>query len=150
CSWRGCSSLCAVQWSIGVRDDPIVCASGRSAIPKAPSVKRHPHLWMVVAFCLTGCVRALPPTMQSMSAIVIFPANNRTGDPLLIAGGSFFEKYVVPTERYTVADALAAEARSVLVQHGFGVLAPQAVDVASNGQIPASAADAATLAARSH
>ena len=107
-------------------------------------------LWMALALCLAGCVRTPPAALQPVRSIAVFPANNRTGDDLLIAGGSFFEKYVLPTERYTVADVLAAEARAELAQHGFEVLAPQLVDAALNGHIPASAEDAAVLADRNH
>ena len=113
-------------------------------------MKRRAILSMLLAGCLTSCVRTPPPALQPVRSIAVFPANNRTGDPLLIAGASFLEKYVLPTERYTVADALAAEARAELSQHGFEVMAPQVVEAVTNSQIPESAEDAAALAARHH
>jgi hypothetical protein len=105
---------------------------------------------MLLAVCVMGCVRTPPPLLLPVRSIAVFPPNNRTGDPLLIAGGSLLEKYILPTERYTVADALAANARSRLAEHGFEVVAQQVVDGATNGQTPASAQEAATLASRSH
>ncbi len=107
-------------------------------------------LSLLTAVCLAGCVRTPPPAPQPVRTIAVLPVNNRTGDPLVIAGASFLEHYVMRTARYTVADALAAEARAALVQRGFEVVAPQVVDAAVNGQVPASAADAAALAARNH
>jgi hypothetical protein len=104
---------------------------------------------ILLAVCLAGCVRMPPPARLPVRSIAVFPPNNRTGDPLLIAGASFLEKYVLPTEHYTVADALAANARLRLEDNGFAVVAPQTVAAAANGQTPASAADAAALARRS-
>jgi hypothetical protein len=113
-------------------------------------MNRHALWSMLLAFCLAGCARTPPPALQPVCTIAVLPANNRTGDPLLIAGASFLEKYVLPTGRYTVADAIAAEARAELAQRGFEVVAAQVVDAATNGQIPGSAEAAAGLAARNH
>jgi hypothetical protein len=103
---------------------------------------------LLLILCLAACVRTPPPALQPVRSIAVFPASNRTGDPLLIAGASFLEKYVLPTERYTVADALAANARRQLAARGFEVVAPQLVDAATSGKTPASARDAAALAVR--
>jgi len=101
------------------------------------------RFWLLLGLGLAGCIR--PPTAVLMPgrSVAVLPPNNRTGDPLLIAGASFLEKYVLPTERYTVPDALAAEARAQLVQRGFDVVA-----AATDGQAPSDPADAARLAAR--
>jgi len=105
---------------------------------------------MLLGVCLAACVRTPPSALQPVRSIAVFPPNNRTGDPLLIAGASFLEKYVLPTTRYTVADALAAEARSQLAQHGFEVVVPPVLDASSSAPVPANAQEAATLAARNH
>lgn len=102
----------------------------------------------LLALCAVGCARPPAPAPASVRAVAVFPANNQTGDPLLIAGGSLVEKYVLYTERYTVADALAAEARAELARRGFDITPPQVVDAATAGQTLPSAEQAATVAAR--
>jgi hypothetical protein len=47
---------------------------------------------------------------------------NQTGDPLLVAGTSFLEKYALATDRVTVADVLASEAGIQLTRRGFTVV----------------------------
>jgi hypothetical protein len=111
-------------------------------------MNRRRLLAALVVLCAAGCVRPLAPAPEPVRTVAVFPANNQTGDPLVIAGGSLVEKYVLSTERYTVADALAAEARAALAQHGFDIVAPEIVDAATAGQTPANAEQAATLAAR--
>ena len=48
-------------------------------------------LSLLAAVCVGACVRIRVPAPQPVRTIAVFPANNRTGDPLLIAGGSFLE-----------------------------------------------------------
>jgi hypothetical protein len=110
-------------------------------------MKHRSLLAALLALCVVGCVRPQVPVPQPVRTIAVFPPNNRTGDPLLIAGASFIEKYVLPAERYTVADALAASARTQLAKSGFEVVAPAVVDAATAGQTPASAEAAAGMAA---
>jgi hypothetical protein len=97
-----------------------------------------------------GCARppavTLPPA--AVRTVAVFPPNNRTGDLLLIAGASFYEKYVVPTDRVTVPDVLASEARRQLARRGFTVVPPALVSAATGDHAPASAQDAAAVAAR--
>lgn len=112
-------------------------------------MNRRLFLSMLLALGSTGCVRPAPPAFVPVQTIAVFPPNNRTGDPLLIAGASFFEKYVLPTDRYTVADALAANARAELVQRGFDVVAPELVTAATT-EAPSSAENAASVAMRNH
>jgi len=107
-------------------------------------------LFALALLCVASCMRPPTPAPQPVRAIAVFPPNNRTGDPLLITGTSFVEKYLLETQRYTVADALRVEAGTQLVQRGFDVVDPQIVSTATNGQVPASAQDAAALAARNH
>ena len=106
---------------------------------------------IVLALSGVACTHlpAARPAPQTVRTVTVFPANNRTGDPLLIAGASFTEKYLLPTERFTVADALAAEARTQLADRGVTVL-PTPVDTAGGGRTPSSAQDAAALAVAEH
>ena len=97
---------------------------------------------------LAACVKPSPPPPKSVHTIAVFPAANRTGDELLIAGGTVLEKYVFHTTRVTVPDVLAAEARTLLEQQGYTVVSPELVEAASDGKAPASAKQAATLAAQ--
>jgi hypothetical protein len=97
-----------------------------------------------------GCARppAVVPPPTGVRAVAVFPPNNRTGDLLLIAGASFYEKYVARTDRITVPDVLASEARRQLARRGFSVVPPELVDAIASGHAPASAQDAAAVAAR--
>jgi len=108
----------------------------------------HPRAALLLACCLAGCARLPPLAVLPVRSIAVLPAKNRTGDPLLIAGASFLEKYVLPTERYTVPEALAANARALLARQGFQVIAPVVVDAATNGRAPENIEDAGALAAR--
>lgn len=96
---------------------------------------------------LIGCVKPPPPPPQSVHTIAVFPAHNQTGDELLISGGTIVEKYVFHTARVTVPDVLAAEARTVLETAGYTLVSPELVQAVTDGQAPASAADAASIAA---
>jgi hypothetical protein len=80
--------------------------------------------------------------------VAVFPPNNRTGDLLLIAGASFYEKYVARTDRVTVPDVLASEARRQLARRGFTVVPPALLDAMTGDHAPAAAQDAAAGAAR--
>jgi hypothetical protein len=97
-----------------------------------------------------GCARPPAVTLlpSTVRTVAVFPPNNRTGDPLLIAGASFYEKYVARTDRITVPDALASEARRQLERRGFTVASPEQVDAMTGNHPPTSAPDAAAVAAR--
>jgi len=105
----------------------------------------------VFAMCAAAaCARPPVAAVIPVQTIAVFAPNNRTGDPLLIAGASFLEKYVLPAERYTVADALAAEARVQLARRGFAVAPPELVARAITGTSISNPQDAASAAARAH
>jgi len=97
-----------------------------------------------------GCARppAVPPPPTAVRTVAVFPPNNRTGDLLLIAGASFYEKYVARTDRVTVPDVLASEARRQLARRGFTVVPPALLDAMTGDHAPAAAQDAAAGAAR--
>jgi hypothetical protein len=100
-----------------------------------------------MALCF-GCVKPPPPPPASVHTIAVFPARNRTADELLISGGTILEKYVFHTARLTVPDVLAAEARTVLERAGYTLVSLELVEGATDGQAPASAADAAAVAVK--
>ena len=108
------------------------------------------QLLLVVAgmLGLAACVKPPAPPPKSVHTIAVFPVCNRTGDHLLISGGSVLEKYVFHSDRVTVPDVLAAEARTVLEREGYTVVSPELVEAASGGTAPTSAAQAAALAAQ--
>jgi hypothetical protein len=111
---------------------------------------KRPVAWTLLALCAAGCLQPPRPVMTPVRTIAVFPPKNRTGDPLLIAGASFLEKYILATEPYTVADALRAEAQAHLAQTGFDMVTPQVVDGATKGHSSSSPEEAAKLAARQH
>ena len=112
----------------------------------------RPALWSFLALLTFSCARppapVPPPSPASVGAVAVLPPNNRTGDPLLIAGASFYEKYVARTDRITVPDVLAAEARFQLARRGFTVIARQTVEAATGDRAPADAQEAAAVATR--
>jgi len=110
-------------------------------------------LWFALpAFLMLGCAHPPPPApMQTgVNPIAVLPPNNQTGDALLVSGGSMLERYILRSERVGVTDILAAEARQQLALHGFTVVAPEVVDLATGGQAPTTAAAAAALGQQQH
>ncbi|HUI26502.1 MAG TPA: hypothetical protein VL403_10500 [Candidatus Kryptonia bacterium] len=98
---------------------------------------------------LLGCARPPATSMQlPPRPIAVFPPNNRTGDDLLVAGASFLEKYALKSDRVTVPDVLASEARLQLARRGYTVVPPETVDAAVGEHPPKNSDDAAAIAAR--
>ncbi len=96
---------------------------------------------------LAACARQVPvPPPTVPSPITVFPAHNRTGLSLLIAGPSLLERYVLHTERVTVEDVLADEAARQLARRGFAVTPPDAVETATGGRPPGSPSAAVDVA----
>ena len=97
-----------------------------------------------------ACARpvAPPPPRDLIRTVAVLPPNNRTGDPLLVAGASMLEKYALASDRVTVPDVLASEARLQLAHRGFTVVPPDEVERASQGRAPGSPQAAAEIAAR--
>jgi hypothetical protein len=80
--------------------------------------------------------------------VAVLAPVNRTGDPLLVAGTSFLEKYALKTDRVTVPDVLASEARLQLTHRGFTVVSADEVESATHGRAPGSPEAAAEIASR--
>ena len=109
------------------------------------------RLTLVSLSLLLGCARPLTTPIQSpprSRPIAVFPPNNRTGDDLLVAGASFLEKYALKSDRVTVPDVLASEARLQLARQGYVVVPPETVDAAVGDHPPTSGDEAAAIAAR--
>lgn len=93
-----------------------------------------------------ACSKPFTAPPRSVTTVAVLPPNNRTGDPLLVAGGSFLEQYAFKTERITVPEALLAETRSYLEKRGYTVAPGEAVAAATSSKPPLSVADAARVA----
>ena len=108
---------------------------------------RRPLILLIVllAGCLHEKVATMPKTVQR---VAVLPPNNRTADPLLVAGTSLLEKYATASARVTVSDVLAAELRTQLADHGFTVETAEAVTAATGGRTPGSQAAAVEIARR--
>jgi hypothetical protein len=103
-------------------------------------------LVLVVAAC--GRPAAEPPPANIARTVAVLPPANRTGDALLVAGTSVLERYALRTERVTVPDVVASEARVQLARRGFSVVPPDEVERAMGGHEPGSADAAADMAAQ--
>ena len=105
--------------------------------------------WLPVLSLIAACARPLPPPPADMvRTVAVLPPANRTGDPLLVAGTSFLEKYALKSDRVTVPDVLASEARLQLARRGFTVVSADDVERATEGRAPGSPAAAAEIAFR--
>ena len=83
-----------------------------------------------------GCSKPFTAPPKSVTTVAVLPPSNRTGDPLLVAGGSFLEQYAFKTERVTVPEVLLAETRSFLEKRGYAVVAGETVAAATDGHAP--------------
>jgi hypothetical protein len=115
-------------------------------------VKQRRLLAAALLLIASGCAPPLAPVPppKVVPAVAVFPPDNLTGGDLLVEGGSLLEKYVFHTDRVTVADVLAAEARMQLARRGVTVIPPEIVDAAAGEHPPLGAYGAAAAAARSH
>jgi hypothetical protein len=107
----------------------------------------RPATLFCLAAALAGCARpGPPPPPPTVHTVAVLPVNNRTGDLLLVSGGSFLEKYATHTDRVTVPDVLQAYTRAELIRQGFTVVPPETVESATAGRTPGSPEAAAELA----
>jgi hypothetical protein len=87
----------------------------------------------------------LPP--DTVRPIAVLPPCDATGGPLGGRGTSV-ATYGAPVE--SLGDALASAARDEIARRGFQVLAPDLVETASGGRVPASSEMAAEIIASTH
>jgi hypothetical protein len=101
-------------------------------------------LWLVAA-----CANPpAPPSLRPGQAIAVLPPNNRCGDPLLVSGASFLDRYVFHAGPVTVADVLAGEVRFQLAERGVAVIPQAPLAQAIDGQVPQNPQAAGEIAAR--
>jgi hypothetical protein len=100
---------------------------------------------LVATTCACGKPSISPPS--TVRSVAVLTPVNRTGDELLVTGGTLLERYVMHTYRVTVPDVLAIELRTELTRRGFAVVPPETVEtVAQKGRTPT--LEAAIAAAR--
>jgi len=104
--------------------------------------------WLLLVLLTGACGRpAMPPPPPDLPrTVAVLAPGNRTGDPLLVAGTSILEKYALKTDRITVPDVLASEARLQLARRGFTVVSAEEVESATHGRAPGSPEAAAEIA----
>ena len=94
---------------------------------------------------LGGCATPQAP-LGIADGIVVLPANNLTGDPLLVEGSGLIDRYIRRTGKVSVGDVLQSEARFRLQEKGFDVGDWSVQQAAFAGKVPDSAQAAAALA----
>ena len=94
-----------------------------------------------------GCTRPGETVPSDLPrTVAVLEPSNHTGDPLLVAGTSFLERYALRAERVTVPDVLASEARLQLERRGFTAVPPETVEGATEGRAPGSTDSAVAIA----
>jgi hypothetical protein len=78
-------------------------------------------LALVVGAMLSSCATSSHAPLQISRTIAVLPANNLTGDPLLVTGAGLIDRYVRHAAEVSVGDVLQSEARYQLQQKGFEV-----------------------------
>jgi hypothetical protein len=101
---------------------------------------------VLMAAMLSGCATSSRAPLQVSRNVAVLPANNLTGDRLLVMGAGLIDRYVRRTGEVTVGDVLQSEARYQLQQKGFEVALWQTTGAAQE-QAPTSL-DAALAIAR--
>lgn len=96
----------------------------------------------------SGCSRPFTAPPKVVGGVAVLPPANRTGDPLLVAGGSFLEEYAFRTEKVTVPEVLAAATSSFLATRGYTVVPGEVVEAVTGGTAPSTVEDAARIAAQ--
>ena len=112
-------------------------------------MKRSAKLAAALAALAIGCAGrvATPTPPRDLRVVTVPPANNRTGERLLVAGGSLLESLLSPETSVTVPDLLAEEVAATLRARGYQATGPAELDAALRDRAPANPADAARLGA---
>ena len=100
---------------------------------------------LVVLGTLVGCATTQAP-LGIAGGIAVLPANNLTGDPLLVEGSGLIDRYIRKAGKVSVGDVLQSEARFRLQEKGFDVGDWFKQQTALKGKVPDSAQAAAALA----
>jgi hypothetical protein len=99
---------------------------------------------LLVAALLAGCATSAP--LEISRGITVLPANNLTGDPLLVSGAGLIDRYIRHAEQVSVGDVLQSEARFQLQQKGFEVADVKAPAGSLPARVPTSVDSALALA----
>jgi hypothetical protein len=92
---------------------------------------------LAVLGCLAGCATPSPPPPEHLGRkIAVLPVNNRTGDPLAVAGSGLIDLYVLHEGEITVSEVLGSEACLELRKKGFEVTSPRVVESSLKGAVP--------------
>jgi hypothetical protein len=112
-------------------------------------MSRRLPFFLLSSWLVAACASPpAPPSLRPGQAIAVLMPNNRSGEPLLVAGGSLLDRYVFRAEPVTVGDVLAGEVRFQLADRSVAVI-PQAVMAqAIDGQVPQSPQAAGEIVAR--
>ena len=100
---------------------------------------------LLMTATLGGCAASSRAPLQISRSIAVMPANNLTGDPLLVMGAGLIDRYVRRTGEVSVGDVLQSEARFQLQEKGFDVGLWKTPDPAQ-AQAPTSVDSALALA----
>jgi hypothetical protein len=105
-------------------------------------------IWLSLFLLACACAGPVipPPPHDMIRTVAVLAPSNRTGDALLVAGASLLEKYAFKSDRVTVPDVLASEARIQLALRGFTVVSADEVESATHGRAPGSPEAAAEIA----
>src|SRR5690349_16845123 len=103
--------------------------------------------WMLMSLFVCSCTAhpLPPPRLAPAQTIAVLPPNNRTDDPLVVAGEALWEVFATQSRRVTVTDVLAAEARAQLNQQGFTVVPRTVVEAVIGDHTPSSLEEAVAL-----
>jgi hypothetical protein len=110
--------------------------------------RRSPFLLLLTWLAAACASPPAPPSLRPGQAIAVLPPNNRSGDPLLVAGASFLDRYAFHAKQVTVGDVLAGETRFQLAERGVPVIPAATLAQAIDGQAPQSPQAAGEIAAR--
>ena len=109
------------------------------------------RLALVVCVAALGCHSVgPPPSPAGLHRVAVFPPVNRTGQDLLVTGGSLLERYAFATPRTDVPGVLGIALRAELTRRGIAVVPAAIVEAAAGSQTVATADAAAALMRRGH
>ena len=97
-----------------------------------------------------GCVphSSLLSPLTFAPTIAILPPNNRTDDPLIVAGDVLWNAFASQSRRVTVPDILAEEVKVQLEQRGFIIVPTPVVEAMIGDHTPSSLKEATELIAQ--
>jgi hypothetical protein len=105
--------------------------------------------FILLALALPAGCQSAPFLPEHLGrTIAVLPVNNRTGDPLVVAGEGLLDRYVFRTPTATLVEVLEGEAVYQLREKGFEVPPPTAWVRNFKGRAPTNPSEAAEMAAQ--